>query len=419
MAAEIICVGTEILLGDIVNSNSRFLARELAELGIPHFFQSVVGDNIQRIHSLIDIAIARESEILIFTGGLGPTPDDLTTEAIATYFDTELIEQPEIVADIEAKFAKRGRTMVDSNRRQALLPKGADILPNPIGTAPGIIWQPQANLTIFTFPGVPYEMHRMWQDTAVPFLKSQGWGQSIIHSEMMRFRGIGESTLASKVHHLFEQENPTVAPYASKGEVKLRVSAKADSVETAKQLIAPVVDEIKAIAGLHYFGSDDDSLASVLGELLGDRQQTLSVAESCTAGGLGAMITSISGASSYFMGGVISYQNRIKQDLLGVKAEDIETVGAVSETVAEQMALGAKKYLQTDWAIAISGIAGPKSDDTDKPVGMVCIAWADPKAQVTSKTFYYGENRARDLIRYLSACDALDGLRRQLLTTQN
>lgn len=418
MAAEIICIGTEILLGDIVNSNSQFLAQELAMLGIPHFFQSVVGDNIQRIHSLIDIAIARKSSILIFTGGLGPTPDDLTTEAIASYFDTALIEQPEIIEDIIAKFTKRGLTMVESNRKQALLPKGADILPNPIGTAPGMIWQPQPDLdlTILTFPGVPYEMYRMWQETAVPYLKSQGWGKTIIHSEMMRFRGTGESTLASKVTHLFDQGNPTVAPYASKGEVKLRVSAKADSVAAAQALMAPVIAEIKAIAGLDYFGSDDVTLASVVGQLLGDRHQTLSVAESCTAGGLGAMVTSVSGSSKYFMGGVIAYQNHIKETILGVNPNDLATQGAVSETVAEQMALGVKQTLNTDWGIAISGIAGPKSDNTAKPVGMVCIAWADPGDRLTSKTFYYGENRARDLIRYLSACDALDGLRRQLHT---
>ncbi|OKH17768.1 competence/damage-inducible protein A [[Limnothrix rosea] IAM M-220] len=416
MTAEIICVGSEILLGDIVNSNSQFLARELANLGIPHFFQSVVGDNIQRIHSLLDIAIARQSKILIFTGGLGPTPDDLTTEAIATYFGAELVEQPDIIQDIAEKFAKRGRTMVASNRKQALIPQGAAVLPNPIGTAPGMIWQPKEDLTIFTFPGVPYEMHRMWQETAVPFLRRQGWGQAIIYSETMRFRGIGESTLASQVNHLFAQKNPTVAPYASKGEVKLRVSAQADSIAAAQQLIKPVVNEVKAIAGLDYFGSDDETLASIVGKLLGDRQQTLSVAESCTAGGLGSMITSASGSSRYFIGGVIAYQNRIKQDVLGVNPQDLASVGAVSETIAAQMALGVKKYLQTDWAIAVSGIAGPKSDDTTKPVGMVCIAWADPNHQTTSKTFYYGENRARDLIRLLSTCDALDGLRRQLLT---
>lgn len=374
----------------------------------------MVGDNIPRIHSLIDVAIARESQILIFTGGLGPTPDDLTTEAIASYFQTPLVENVAIVEDIATKFAKRGRTMTPNNRKQALIPEGATVLPNPIGTAPGMIWQATTNLTIFTFPGVPYEMKRMWQDTAVPHLKTRGWGKSIIHSQMMRFRGIGESTLASKVAHLFDRPNPTVAPYASKGEVKLRVSAKANSIPEAQQLIAPVVAEIQAIAGNDYFGSDDDTLASIVGSQLQARQQTLSVAESCTGGGLGSMVTGISGSSSYFLGGIIAYNNRIKTEFLGVKSADLIEQGAVSEIVAEQMALGVKQKFQTDWGIGISGIAGPNSDDTQKPVGMVCTAWASPDNNVVSHTFLYGEDRARDLIRYLSACDALDGLRRQL-----
>jgi len=197
--------------------------------------------------------------------------------------------------------------------------------------------------------------------------------------------------------------------------VKLRVSAKADSVDAAKDLIAPVVEDIKAIAGMNYFGSDNETLASVIGKLLGDRQETLSVAESCTAGGLGAMITSVSGSSKYFIGVITAYKNRIKQDFLKIKASDLATHGVVSEVIAQQMALGVKQTLKTDWGIGITGIAGPRSDDTQKPVGMVCIGWATPDEQTLGKTFLYGENRSRDLIRYLSACDALDGLRRNLL----
>ncbi|MEB3225545.1 MAG: competence/damage-inducible protein A [Synechococcus sp.] len=414
MAAEIICVGTEILLGDIVNSNSQYLAQELAKLGIAHYFQSVVGDNIQRIHSLLDIVRQRGSKLLIFTGGLGPTPDDLTTEAIATYFKIPLTERPQVIADITAKFAQRGRTMTPNNRKQALLPEGAEILPNPTGTAPGMIWQ-VAGLTILTFPGVPSEMKRMWQDTAVPYLKAQGYGQTIIHSEMMRFRGIGESSLATKVNHLFELTNPTVAPYASHGEVKLRVAARAESIAAAKQLIDPVVEEIKAIAGLDYFGSDEATLPTVVGTLLREKKQTLSVAESCTGGGLGALITSVSGSSEYFVGGITAYANGVKIKHLGVNPTDLDAHGAVSEPVAQQMALGVKQTLKTDWGIGITGIAGPRSDDSAKPVGMVCIAWADPDNQVFSHTYCYGSDRHRELIRYLSACDALDGLRRRLL----
>ncbi|MEM8827963.1 MAG: competence/damage-inducible protein A [Cyanobacteria bacterium P01_G01_bin.19] len=414
MSAEVICIGTELLLGDILNTNCQYLARELANLGIPHYYQTVVGDNVGRIHQILDTAIARSS-ILIFTGGLGPTPDDLTTETIASFFGASLYEDAEIIEDISRKFASVGREMTPSNRKQALVPEGADSLPNPKGTAPGIIWQPKAGITIITFPGVPAEMHQMWRDTAVPFLKSQGWGKSSIYSEMMRFRGIGESALAEKVVHLFDSDNPTVAPYAGKGEVRLRVAAKADSVTLAKALIEPVTREIKNIAGLDYFGSDDDTLASVVGKLLSDRQQTLSVAESCTGGGLGAMLTQTPGSSSYFLGGIIAYANQVKQNILNVKALDLEQQGAVSATVAEQMALGVKESLNTDWGIGITGIAGPDGGTKTKPVGLVYIGLASPDGEAISQEYRFGERRGRELIRHLSSCSALDLLRRKLL----
>jgi nicotinamide-nucleotide amidase len=304
--------------------------------------------------------------------------------------------------------------MTPSNRKQALLPQGAVTLPNPTGTAPGIIWQPQAGVTIMTFPGVPSEMRRMWQETAVPFLKSQGWGQDIIYSEMLRFRGIGESALAEKVAHLFDSDNPTVAPYAGKGEVRLRVSAKAPSKTEAVAMIEPVATEIKNIAGLDYFGSDEETLASVVGKLLNDGQQTLSVAESCTGGGLGAMLTEIPGSSSYFLGGIIAYANQVKEQLLNVNPQDLLEYGAVSGVVAEQMALGVKQRLKTDWGISITGIAGPSGDTTTKPVGLVYIGLANPTNQTSSKELRFGQQRGRELIRYLSSCSALDLLRRSL-----
>jgi nicotinamide-nucleotide amidase len=317
MAAEIICVGTELLLGDILNTNSQYLAKELAALAVPHFYQTVVGDNVDRVHQAIEIA-AKRSSILIFTGGLGPTPDDLTTESIASYFKTPLVEHPEVIADIERKYAHRGRTMTASNRQQALQPVGADILPNPLGTAPGMIWQPREGLTIFTFPGVPREMYRMWRDTAVPFLKTLGYGQNTIYSRSLRFFGIPESALAEQVNHLFDSTNPTVAPYAGMGQVRLRISARAANEAEANTLIEPIEQEIKQIAGENYFGSDEDTLASVVGQLLVAKGQTLAVAESCTGGGLGQMLTDTPGSSSYFMGGIISYADRVKIGLLGV-----------------------------------------------------------------------------------------------------
>ncbi|MCC0179097.1 competence/damage-inducible protein A [Waterburya agarophytonicola K14] len=414
MSAEVICIGTELLLGDILNTNCQYLAQELANLGIPHYYQTVVGDNVSRIHQVLDTAISRSS-ILIFTGGLGPTPDDLTTETIASFFDTPLYEDPQIIQDISRKFASVGREMTPSNRKQALIPQGAITLPNPTGTAPGIIWQPKEGITIMTFPGVPSEMYRMWQDTAVSFLKSQGWGKSTIYSEMMRFRGIGESALAEKVVHLFDSDNPTVAPYAGKGEVRLRVAAKADSQAEAKALIEPVANEIKNIAGLDYFGSNEDTLTSVVGKLLQDANQTLSVAESCTGGGLGAMLTEIPGSSSYFLGGVIAYANRVKKNMLNVNSQDLVEQGAVSGAVAEQMALGVKNLLQTDWGIGITGIAGPDGETETKPVGLVYIGVANPENKTISQQYRFGSTRGRELVRCLSSYSALDLLRRILI----
>ena len=413
MAAEVICVGTELLLGDILNSNSQYLAKELAALGITHFYQTVVGDNIDRVHQAIEIGATRSS-ILIFTGGLGPTPDDLTTESIASYFNTPLVEHPEVIADIERKYAQRGREMTASNRKQSLQPQGATILPNPLGTAPGMIWQPRAGLTIFTFPGVPREMYRMWRDTAVPFLKTQGYGQNPIYSRSLRFFGVAESALAEKVNHLFDSNNPTVAPYAGMGQVRLRISARAANETAAKLLIEPIAREIQQIAGDNYFGSDDDTLASVVGQLLMAKGQTLAVAESCTGGGLGQMLTDTPGSSSYFMGGIISYANRIKVDLLGVNAEDLAQAGAVSETVAMQMATGVKAKLGTDWGVSITGVAGPGGGTEAKPVGLVYIGIARPDGEVEGIKYQLGSQQERGLIRQMSASQTLDLLRRRL-----
>ncbi len=414
MSAEIICVGTELLLGNILNSNSQFLAIELAKLGIPHYYQTVVGDNLQRLKHAIDIATKR-AEILIFTGGLGPTPDDLTCEAIADFFGVPLVEDPEIIEDITQKLQARGRPVTPNNRKQALIPQGATILPNPIGTAPGIIWQPRPGLTILTFPGVPGELQRMWKETAVPYLQSQGWGKEVIHSRMLKFWGIGESALAQKVSAYFDLPNPTVAPYASKGEVKLRISAKAASEAEAQKLIAPIEQQIKEITGLDYYGADDDTLASVVGQSLRQVKQTLSVAESCTGGGLGQMLTEVPGSSDYFWGGIISYHNSVKHALLGVDPKDLAQFGAVSATVAKQMAQGARSRLGTSWGLSITGIAGPTGGTETKPVGLVYIGLAGPDGNVESFEYRFGTRQTRSLIRHLSACTALDLLRRKLL----
>jgi nicotinamide-nucleotide amidase len=412
-SAEIICIGTELLLGDILNSNAQFLAQELARLGIPHYYQTVVGDNPQRIQEAVRIACDR-AQILIFTGGLGPTPDDLTHETLADYFGVPLTERPEVLADIQAKYASRGRTLVASNHKQALLPDGAAVLPNATGSAPGVLWHPQADVTILTFPGVPREMKTMWRTTAVPYLKAQGWGQQVIYSRTLKFWGIGESNLAEQVAPFLALENPTVAPYASNGGVKLRVSTRATDADAAAAAIAPIATQIQHIAGLHYYGDDDDTLALAVGRLLQARQHTVSVAESCTGGGLGQVLTAVPGSSAYFLGGIISYANAVKQHLLGVSPDTLAQRGAVSAEVAEQMATGVRSRLASDWGVAITGIAGPDGGSAEKPVGLVYIGIAAPDGTVTHQRYLFGSMGSRDWVRHLSAQSALDQLRRQL-----
>ena len=413
--AEILCIGTELLLGEILNSNAQYLAQRLAELGIPHHIQTVVGDNIDRIHEQLRLAQTRSS-IVITTGGLGPTPDDLTHRALASFFDTPLTERPEIIADIEAKFAQRGRIITPSNHQQAEIPNGADILPNPTGTAPGIIWEAAPNFTLLTFPGVPREMHAMWAETAIPYLKSQGWGQQVFHSKVLRHWGVSESGLAEKIGDLFDLKNPTVAPYAGKGEVRIRITAKASTVEEAEALVEPVATKIQAIAGLNNYGADDDTLPKVLGDLLKTAGQTVAVAESCTGGGIGQQLSEVPGSSAYFIGSVVSYDNSVKQRLLGVSEADLIEHGAVSEPIARQMAIGIQKTLKTDWAISATGIAGPGGGTDEKPVGLVYIGIAKPDGTVSVKEHHFGSTRGREWIRWLTTQTAIDTLRRSLLS---
>ena len=417
LSAEIISVGTELLLGDILNTNAQFLAQQLAQLGISHYYQTVVGDNPLRLQKVLAIACER-SRLLILTGGLGPTPDDLTIATLAEFFDTPLVEHPEIIEDIAQKYARRGREMTPSNRKQALLPEGAEVLPNLVGSAPGVIWQPRTGLTILTFPGVPSEMQLMWQETAVPYLRRQGWGQEIICSRTLRFWGIGESMLAEKVAPFLELQNPTVAPYANNGEVKLRIAARAESEALALQLIEPVEQQLRQIGGSDYYGADEDSLATVVGAQLQAAQETLSTAESCTGGGLGQMLTSVPGSSNYFWGGVIAYDNQVKQALLDVDPHTLDQYGAVSHEVAKQMAVGVRSRLGTTWGLSITGIAGPGGGTPAKPVGLVYIGLAGPDQVLESYEYHFGSLRSRAWIQNISACTALDQLRRKLLARQ-
>jgi nicotinamide-nucleotide amidase len=417
-AVEVLCIGTELLLGNILNGNARWIAERLAGLGIPHFRQEVVGDNRERLIAAVRAAAGR-CRVLVTTGGLGPTPDDLTTEAIAAAFAVPLVEHPAIWEGIRARIEARGRVAAASNRRQAFLPEGAAVLPNPTGTAPGIIWTPtptdpgfpiQPGFTVLTFPGVPSELHAMWEATADPWLRQAGLASGVFASRLLRFWGVAESTLAEQVADLLEGENPTVAPYAGAGEVKLRLTARADDPAAAAALLDPLEVELRRRTGALCFGKDDDSLASVVLARLRQRGETLAVAESCTGGGLGAAITAVPGASDVFLGGVIAYANALKQALLDVPPVLLADAGAVSDAVAAAMAEGVRRRTGSSWALAVTGIAGPGGGSPDKPVGLVHIALAGPDG-TTSSPVHFGESRGRDWIRTLTTGEALNRLR--------
>ena len=419
MSAEILCIGTELLLGNITNGNARWLAEQLAALGLPHHRQTVVGDNRERLMAAVREAAGR-CRVLITTGGLGPTPDDLTTATLAAAFDTPLVEHPEIWAEIQARLHARGRVCSPSNRQQAFLPAGAQVLPNPTGTAPGMIWTPpaaagiQPGFTVLTFPGVPSEMEAMWRATAAPWLRAAGLAEGVFASRMLRFWGVSESALAEQMADLLEGENPTLAPYAGAGEVKLRLTARAGSDSEAQALLAPLEAEIRSRTGTACFGVDDDSLASVVLELLRRRGESLAVAESCTGGGLGAALAAVPGASDVFRGGVIAYANAVKQELLGVSAALLDSHGAVSDPVALAMAEGARRVTGASWAIAVTGIAGPGGGTVEKPVGLVHIAVAGPDGS-RSEAVRFGSSRRRSWIQILTAGEALQRLRSRLM----
>ena len=413
MTAEILCIGTELLLGNITNGNARWIAEQLAALGIAHHRQAVVGDNRERLIAELQAA-AQRCQVLITTGGLGPTPDDLTTEAIAAAFGAPLVEHPQVWAEIQARLAARGRPCAASNRRQAFLPEGAALLPNPTGTAPGMIWSPRPGFTILTFPGVPSEMRAMWQATAASWLQATGLAEGVFASRMLRFWGIAESDLAERMADLLEASNPTVAPYAGSGEVKLRITARAATAAEAEQLLAPVEQEIRARTGRLCFGENEDDLASVVLQQLRRGGHTLAVAESCTGGGLGAALAAVPGASDVFLGGVIAYANRVKQELLGVPAEQLASHGAVSDSVAQAMAVGVRRATGADWALAITGVAGPSGGTAEKPVGLVHIAVAGPDG-CCSEGVRFGASRGRCWIQSLSAGEALNRLLLALL----
>ncbi|WP_320677502.1 competence/damage-inducible protein A [Prochlorococcus sp. MIT 1300] len=411
---EILCIGTELLLGNILNGNSRWIAEELAALGMPHFRQGVVGDNMERLKEAI-LECSERCNILITTGGLGPTPDDLTTEAMAQAFGVKLQIIEEVKQDIKEKLTSKGKSYSLNNEKQALVPEGSKIMPNSNGTAPGIIWNPIPGFTIISFPGVPSEMKKMWSQSALPWLEKNANLQGTIASKLLRFTGIAESKLAEDLSDLLHQSNPTIAPYAELGEVKLRVTAKASNAEEVEQLMNPCITKIRERTKTLCYGSEQDSLASVVIDLLRKKNEKLVIAESCTGGGLGAALTAVPGASDVFLGGVITYSNDLKQKLLGVNKELLQKHGAVSAQVAEAMAKGVKEKLGADWAIAITGLAGPLGGNNKKPVGLVFCCIANRKFCSTKKELF-GNYHGRAGIQHLSIVRSLDELRLLLLS---
>ena len=413
---EILSIGTELLLGNIVNTNAQWIAEQLSALGLNHFRQSTVGDNLERIGSLVQ-EISSRSNLLITTGGLGPTPDDLTTEAIAKSFNYSLYERQYLWDQIKQKLSNpKLKDDSSSLRKQCFFPKDAQIINNPRGTAPGMIWEPIKGFTILTFPGVPSELKAMWEETAFEFIQNKFSNGFVFFSNTLKFSGIGESTISEKIDNLLKLKNPTVAPYANLGEVKLRITAKAKNTSEAESIIKPVKEKLKKEFSKYIFGENDDDLPSVLIKELKKRKETLVFAESCTGGLLSSSITSISGSSSVFKGSIISYSNELKKSLLNISENQLKKYGAVSEEVSEAMAINAKEKLSADWAISISGIAGPNGGSLEKPVGLVYISIAGPKDQITNIKRMFNSSRNRVEIQRLSVNVCLNSLRLILLS---
>lgn len=402
---ELISVGTEILLGDILNTDAQYLSIELAKLGISVIHQSTVGDNRERLLAQLDEA-AKRSDIIILSGGLGPTPDDLTKEVCCEFFGKEMFLHEQTVEKIKKYFSSKGIEMAQNNLKQAMLPKDCVIFPNDNGTAPGMAIE-KDGVHILVLPGPPRELKPMFQNCAVPYLMQ--FSDRIIVSHNIRTFGIGESSMSERVNDLFDAQNPTVAPYAKDGEALLRVTAMAKTKEDAESLCEPIIEEIKKRLDAYVYGVDYNCIEEAVVGMLKEHHLKVATAESCTGGLIAKRITDVPGASEVFECGIISYANGIKHKVLGVSEDDLNKYGAVSEPVAKQMAQGALKVSGADIAVSVTGIAGPDSDSTGKPVGLVYIGLAD-KENVWVREIRTSR-RDRSYNRYVSASNALDMIR--------
>ena len=409
--AELIAVGTELLLGNIANTDAQILSQGLSALGITVHYHTVVGDNPQRLRDALDIAKTR-ADIIITTGGLGPTYDDLTKQTICAAFGRELVLHEDILETIRSYFARSGRTMPENNVQQAMLPVGCTVFDNPVGTAPGCAFC-EGGVHVLMLPGPPFECRYLFEHRAMAYL--QALTDGVIVSHEIRIFGMGESHVEAKLRHLMTtMTNPTLAPYAKTNECMLRATAKAPTAAQAEALLAPLVQQVRDVLGDVVYGVDVSSLEEVVSRLLRERGLTLSTAESCTGGLIAKRVTDIPGASQIFRGGVVSYTNDVKADVLGVPRATLDACGAVSEPVARAMAEGCRRLCGSDIALAVTGLAGPEGDDRGNEVGTVYIALADRRGTLC-KRLSCGMGRGRDRIRSAAAQNALDLLRRRLL----
>jgi nicotinamide-nucleotide amidase len=375
MRAEIIAVGTELLLGQIANTNAQFLSQKLAQIGVGVYFHTVVGDNSERLQQVIRLA-AERSDLVIFSGGLGPTQDDLTKETVAAYVGVDLVTEANAMKYIEDFFTQRGIVMTENNRKQALVLAGSHVLPNDFGMAPGMAIRHDST-TFVLLPGPPSELYPMVDRYVMPYLIDLLPEKQVFHSRVFRFYGIGESALEERLLDLIEkQDNPTIAPYAKEFEVTLRVTARAATAEAGEALILPVEKEIRDRVGQYIYGTgEDSSLHEVLINELRKRGESIACAESCTGGTVASLITSVPGSSSVFRGGIVCYTNEVKNQVLGVSEEVLATEGAVSEQTAKLLAENVREKLGTTYGVSVTGVAGPDSSE-GKPVGLVYVGIA-------------------------------------------
>ena len=412
MKAEIITVGTEILLGDILNTNCRYLSRELAAMGIEMYYQITVGDNEERLLKTLEESLNR-SDIVICTGGLGPTEDDITKEVCAKYFGYELeLHKPSLDAMIE-RFKHMNRVPTKNNEKQAYFPKEAYILKNDNGTAPGCIMEKEGKM-IVVLPGPPREMESMFENYVKPYLSKLT--DDVIESEVLRIIGVGESKVENDILDIIDsQTNPTIATYAKGYECTLRITAKAKSVEEAKELIKPMSDEMKRRFGQSLYATGETSIEEVVSKMLVENNLKIAVAESCTGGMVSASLINYPGISSVFMEGCVTYSNEAKMKSLGVKKETLDVYGAVSDKCAKEMASGVAARYNTNIGIATTGIAGPGGGTDEKPVGLVYFGIYINGKVITKKYVFNGDRQG---IRERATRTILNDLRLELLNME-